>query len=90
MFCCECVPFVTRQTQKKGIKPFVKQIKYVKGVFCVDQLCSVQPVTNVRSGTQNLPVGARLYQFEKTWVALGAISKVIRMFKEGYTHPFWN
>ena len=39
------VPFVARQPQRNGISPIVKQIKCVKSVSCVNQLCSVQPVT---------------------------------------------
>ena len=34
--------FVTRKPQKKGIRPIVKQIKYVKGVSCVGQFCRGQ------------------------------------------------
>ena len=62
------VSFVAGQLQKKGLSPIiVQQMKYVKGVSCVDQLLFVQPVTSVHTVAQNLPVGARLYQFWKTW-----------------------
>ena len=62
----------------------------MKGVSCVDQLSSVHPVTNVHTVAQNLPVWARLNQCWKSWAALGASSKVIRILNEGYTLPFWN
>ena len=84
------VPFVACQLQKKGSSPIVKQLKYMKGVSCVDQLSSVQPVTNAHNVDQNLPVGARLNQFWKTLATLGASSKVIRILKEGSTVPFQN
>ena len=41
------VPFVAGQPQKKSIRPIVKAIKYMKDVYCVDQLCSVQLVNKV-------------------------------------------
>ena len=40
-FAVNHVPFVARQSQKKGRSPIVKQLKYVKDVSCVDQLSSV-------------------------------------------------
>ena len=46
-FAVNHVPFVARQPQKKGIRPIVKQIEYVKGVSCIDQLHSVHSVSNV-------------------------------------------
>ena len=51
---------------------------------------SVQTVNNVPNIAQNLPVGARLNYFGKTWATLGASSKVIRSLKEGSTLPFQN
>ena len=58
LFCCESCTFFFWAATKKGLSPIVKQIKYVKGVSCVDQLSSVQPVTSIPTVTQNLPVGA--------------------------------
>ena len=57
-------------------------------VSCVDQLCSVKHVPNVQTVVKDLPAGARLNQFWKTWEALGAGPKVSQMLKEGYTFPF--
>ena len=48
-FALNYVPFVTKHPQKKGIRPIVKQIKYVKGVSCVDQLHLVRVVTSVHN-----------------------------------------
>ena len=48
-FAVNHVPFMARQLQKKGLSLTVKQIKYVKGVSCVDQLPSVHPITNVHT-----------------------------------------
>ena len=83
------VSFVSGQLQKKGLSPIivnqVKQLKCIKGASCVDLLSSVQPVINAHAVAQNLPLGARLNQFWKTWAALGASSKVIKILKEGYT-----
>ena len=54
-------------SQKKEVSPgsagcYYKscKLKYVKGVSCVTQLSCVEPVTNVATAVQNLPVGARL------------------------------
>ena len=58
-------------SQKKDISPGVSgcyqesKLKYVKDVFCVDQLSFVKPVTNVQHAVSNLPVGARLQNFWK-------------------------
>ena len=60
----------------------------MKGVSCVDLLPVAQHVSNVPNVAQNLPVGARLQQFWKTWAALGASAKVIRILREGYMLPF--
>ena len=83
------ISFVAEQPQKKGIRPIVKAIKYIKCVSWVNQLFSDQPVINIHTVAQNLPVAARLHQFWKTWIILGASPKVIRILKEGYTFPFW-
>ena len=64
------------------------KLKYVKGVSCVTQLCCVNPLTNVKLRAQNLPVGARLQNFWRTWLHLGAGPKVVQILKEGYTLPF--
>ena len=83
-----------RLWQKKDISPGVSgcyqeyKLKYVKDVFCVDQLSFVKPVTNVPTVASNLPVGARLQNFWQTWLDLGAGQKVVQIIKEGYTLPF--
>ena len=64
------------------------KLKSVKSVSCVTQLSCVNPVTNVTNIVQNLPVGARLQNFWKTWLDLGAGPKVVQILKEGYTLPF--
>ena len=43
---------------------------------------------SVQTAAQDLPVGARLHQFGEIWEALGAGSKVLKIFKKGYTLPF--
>ena len=53
-FAVNHVPFSARQPQKKGVSSVIKQIKIVKGVSCVEQLLSVQLVTNVHTVAQNL------------------------------------
>ena len=64
------------------------KLKYVKSVSCVTHLSCVKPVTNVKNAAQNLPVGARLQSYWKTWLDLGAGPKVVQILKEGYTLPF--
>ena len=64
------------------------KLKSVKSVSCVTQLSCVQPVTTVTNAAPNLPVGARLQKFWKTWLDLGAGPKVVQILKEGYTLPF--
>ena len=64
------------------------KLKSVKSVSCVTQLSCVLPVTNVENVAPNLPVGARLQNFWKTWLDLGAGPKVVQILKEGYTLPF--
>ena len=70
--------------QRKGLSPGLTdvnfrdcQLKYVKGVSSVTHLSYVKPVTNVKLA-QNLPVGARLQNFWKTWMDLGAGPKVVK------------
>ena len=60
----------------------------MNSVSCVTQLCSVQPVVNAPNVVQNLPVGARLQSFWKTWLNLGAGPKVVQILREGYPLPF--
>ena len=60
----------------------------MKSVSCVTQLSCVNPVTNVPNAAPNLAVGARLQNFWKTWLDLGAGPKVVQILKEGYTLPF--
>ena len=60
----------------------------MKSVSGVTQLSCVHPVTNVPNVAPNLAVGARLQNFWKTWLDLGAGPKVVQIFKEGYTLPF--
>ena len=92
------VPTAPGHSQKREISPgsadchFQKENKlnYVKSVSCVTQLCCVKPVTNVKTATSNLPVGARLQNYWQTWLDLGAGSKVVQILREGYTLPFLN
>ena len=92
------VPLVTTapgQSQKKDLSPgpvncLYKEckLKSVKSVSCVTQLSCVNPVTNVPNVAPNLAVGARLQNFWRTWLDLGAGPKVVQILKEGYTLPF--
>ena len=81
-------------SQKKDVSPVVvncyqRELKYVKDVSCVNQLSFVKPVTNVPAVVLDLPVGARLQNFWRTWEALGAGLKVLKILKQGYILPFW-
>ena len=60
----------------------------MKNVSCVNRLSFVRPVTNVQTVASNLPVGARLQNYWKTWLDLGAGPKVVQILREGYTLPF--
>ena len=83
------VPSAGGLPQKKGVNPdHQSSIKSVKGVSCVDQLSSVQNVTNVPHAVPNLPVGTRLQKFWTKWAALGVSPKVLTVLREGYTLPF--
>ena len=85
------VPFAGGSPQKKGVIPeHQMSIKSVKGVSCVNQLSSVQNVTNVPLAVTNLPVGSRLHEFWEKWAALGVSPKVISVLREGYILPFWS
>ena len=86
------VTTVPGQSQKKDLSPGPVncqskecKLKSVKSVSCVTQLSCVNPVTNV---VPNLAVGARLQNFWRTWLDLGAGPKVVQILKEGYTLPF--
>ena len=63
------VPTAPRLSQKKAASPGVSgcykncKLKYVKDVFCVDQLSFVKPVTNVQHAASNLPVPSRLQNY---------------------------
>ena len=101
--CCKAVKLpvashvhsAPRHSQKRELSPGSAgchykncKLKSVKSVSCVTQLSCVQPVTTVKNAAPNLPVGARLQKFWKTWLDLGAGPKVVQMLKEGYTLPF--
>ena len=64
------------------------RLKFVKGVSCVIPLSSVKPTINATNVVTNLPVGARLQNFWKNWLDLGAGLKVVQILKEGYGLPF--
>ena len=93
--CCQSCSYCPRALTKKELSPGVadcyqiqEKLKYVKGASCVTQLPCVKPVTNIPSVVTNLPVGARLQNFWKTWLDLGAGPKVVQILREGYTLPF--
>ena len=65
-----------------------QKLKFVKGVLCVTQLPCAPPVTCAQNVVSNLPVGARLQSFWKTWSYLDAGPKVVQILREGYTLPF--
>ena len=81
-------------SQKKDVNPIVvncyhqRELKYVKDVSCVDQLSFVKSVTNVQAAALNLPVGARLQSFWKTWETLVGDPKELKIIKQGYILPF--
>ena len=60
----------------------------MKSASCVTQLSCVKPVTCAPNVVSNLIVGARLQNFWKTWLDLGAGPKIVQILKEGYTLPF--
>ena len=62
------------------------KLKYVKDVFCVDQLSFVKPVTNVQHAVSTLPVVSQ--NFWEALETLGAAPKVLQMIKQGYILPF--
>ena len=82
-------------SQKKEVSPGradcqykSQKLKFVKGVLCVTQLPCAPPVTCAQNVVSNLPVGARLQSFWKTWSYLDAGPKVVQILREGYTLPF--
>ena len=91
--CVASVPIVTGLPQRKGVNPNACQlytkIKYVKNVFCVGHLSSVNLVTNAQHAVIDPPVGARLQQCWEKWETLGSSPKVVNTLREGYTLPFW-
>ena len=78
----EISPGAAGCTYKKDI------LKPVKSVSCVIPLSYVNPVLNAPNVVTNLPVGARLQEFWKNSLDLGAGPKVVQILKEGYTLPF--
>ena len=81
-------------SQKNEISPgaagcyFKKnKLKSVKSVSCVTPLSCVNPVRNAPNVVANLPVGARLQNFWKKWLDLGAGPRVAQILKDGYTLP---
>ena len=87
--CVADAHIVTGLPQRKGVNPHACQmytkIKYVKDVFCVGHLSSVNLVTNVQHAVKDPPVGARLQQCWETWETLGSSPKVVTTLREGYT-----
>ena len=83
---------VTGLPQRKGVNPNACQlytkIKYVKDVFCVGHLPSVNLVTNAQHAVLDPPAGARLHQCWEKWETLGSSPKVVNILREGYTLPF--
>ena len=83
------------QSQKKDVSPGRPDcqdkkdtLKFVKSAFSVIPLSYVKPVVNAPNVVTNLPVGARLQIFWKTWLDLGAGPKVVQILREGYALPF--
>ena len=82
---------VTGLPQRKGVNPnpqLYTKIKYVKDVFCVGHLHSVNLVTNAQHAVLDPPVGVRLNQCWEKWETLGSSPKVVNILREGYTLPF--
>ena len=83
---------VTGLPQRKGVNPnacqLYTEIKYMKDVFCVGHLPSVNLVTNAQHAVLDPPVGARLNQCWEKWETLGSSPKVVNILREGYMLPF--
>ena len=60
----------------------------MKSALCVTQLSHANTVSNVTNVAHTLPVGARLQNFRKTWLDLGAGPKTIQTLRGGYVLPF--
>ena len=60
----------------------------MKGISCVIPLSCAKPVINAPNVATNLPVEARLQNFWKIWLDLGAGPKAVQILQEGYTLPF--
>ena len=90
--CVANAHIVTGWPQRKGVNPnacqMYTEIKYVKDVFCVGHLSSVNLVTNAQHAVIDPPVGARLQQCWQRWETLGSSPKVVTTLREGYTLPF--
>ena len=89
------VPSAPGHSQKNEISPGTadcqseqSKLKFVKGVSCVIPLSCAKLVINAPNVATNLPVGARLQNFWKIWLDLGAGPKAVQILKEGYTLPF--
>ena len=83
----KCVPFAEGLLQKKGLNlNHHSAINTVKDVSCVDQLSSINLVTNVPNVALDLPVGARLIQF---WEKMGSPRRQPQCFNspQGRLHP---
>ena len=85
-FCARAFP--KERIKSAGCQYKDQKLKYVKSVSCITQLSYVKPVASVKNVASNLPVGARLQNFWKTWIKLGAGPKVVQILKQGYTLPF--
>ena len=79
MKCKPSVPTAPGHSQRKEISPRAtvchykrNRLKFLKGVSCVTPLSCVKPVINAPNVATNLPVGARLQNFWKNWLDLGA------------------
>ena len=87
--CVANAHIVTRLPQRKGVNPSACQmyteIKYLKDVFCVGHLSSVNLVTNAQHAVIDPPIGARLRQCWEKWEALSSSPKVVTTLREGYT-----
>ena len=90
-FCSFCARAFSKERNKsRGSRLLLQKnrLKSVKSVSCVIPLSCVNPVINAPNVVINLPVGARLQNFWKKWLDLGAGPKVVQILKEGYTLPF--
>ena len=90
--CVANAHIVTGLPQRKDVNPNACQmytkIKYVKDVFCVGHLSSVNLVTNAQHAVIDPAVGTRLQQCWQKWETLGSSPKVVPTLREGYTLPF--